>query len=295
MAVSGKDCKEATSLFDHKGACLQPRTLENMINEILMLNNEPLFNHENIVTVSSIAWYYNQLSDMPSAQPMVMIRTPDFTLREFLDQNPEPPPFKTRVAFCLHISTAVATLHARNIIHSNVQLDNVLIYATESQNAGLPQYTAKLMGFGDAFLDNGRYTSITRDDNDFTAPEIVVGETIHNMKALDIYSVGVVIWNLLVQPFLPPVLTEEAYGPLLAGSEDDIAMLLYIIRQRFEGDDNMVTFYLNEITRNSIRSAPTARNLQVVIHTLQRLLGLPDVDPIEYVSCNLWIQLNKSS
>ena len=104
-------------------------------------------------------------------------------------------------------------LHSNNIVHRDIKLENII--ADKDMNL-------KLADFGFATDENIEELNVFRGTQSYMAPEIRNGD-VYNGKETDIFSMGVVLFTLVVGyfPFTQASFDDKFYGLLLTGERDD--------------------------------------------------------------------------
>lgn len=125
----------------------------------------------------------------------------------------------------LDLARATATCHACGIVHGDIKPSNVLLFPAES--TGEFPYRPKLADFGLAVLANeprtGRESSLWRGTLEYMAPEQVRGDADARGFSTDIYSLGVVLYELLTGD--PPFVGSRAGETLARVLEEPPASL----------------------------------------------------------------------
>ncbi|ORX92543.1 Pkinase-domain-containing protein [Basidiobolus meristosporus CBS 931.73] len=92
-----------------------------------------------------------------------------------------------------HIVDAVEYLHSKNICHRDLKLENILIQ--ESSEGAL---SIKITDLGLAeFVDNNSTLTTRCGSEEYTAPEVILGQPCNGFKA-DVWSLGVILYTMLV-------------------------------------------------------------------------------------------------
>ncbi|KAJ4772042.1 Protein kinase superfamily protein [Rhynchospora pubera] len=132
--------------------------------------------------------------------PLMVIATellPGMSLKKFLSSiKPQQLDIRTSVSYALDIARAMDCLHANGIIHRDLKPDNLLLTANKKQ--------VKLIDFGLAREEtvNEMMTAETGTYR-WMAPELYStvtlrrGEKKHYTNKVDVYSFGIVLWELL--------------------------------------------------------------------------------------------------
>lgn len=103
---------------------------------------------------------------------------------------------EARVIF-KQIISAMNYCHQRHIIHRDLKLENILLEDEENNQI-------KIVDFGISGLYAGRKSEITKAGSlNYMAPELLVNYNIHASPALDIYSIGCILYAMIygVLPF----------------------------------------------------------------------------------------------
>jgi hypothetical protein len=257
--------------------------LRSFITELLILDHDYLYKHENIVNLSGVAWHYTQFTDRPTAQPRIILERASTTLAGFLTENPNLP-FLTKVGLCLDIARGISALHACQIIHGDLKPDNVLIFVSEStREPGVPEHTAKLADFSHSFFNDGSRERPVGFSPRYVAPEVSDGRAIASnlMEAIDIYSLGVIFWEMMVDEAEDnsPSFLRDQNQPLidLDDSEELLRDLFAQVQTRYEGDaDDPRRRLINQLIRSSLTVNPQTRNLEKVVQALVLLQSQTD-------------------
>jgi len=104
-------------------------------------------------------------------------------------------------------------LNRQNIVHRDIKLENIIM----DKNMNL-----KLADFGFATDEDVEVLSCFRGTQSYMAPEIRNGD-LYNGKETDIFSMGVVLFTLVVGyfPFQKAAFSDKFYSLLLTGKRDD--------------------------------------------------------------------------
>lgn len=112
----------------------------------------------------------------------------------------------------LQLSDALKWLHKRNLVHLDIKPENILVSTKMEMSASFDMPTSvpaamqnqqlKLIDFGDAFGTVNRNTILTPSNLEFSAPEMVVKQSLS--AATDCWCFGILLYVFLsgVSPFL---------------------------------------------------------------------------------------------
>ncbi|KAL3633387.1 hypothetical protein CASFOL_022914 [Castilleja foliolosa] len=181
--------------------------------------------------------------------PLMVIVTellPGMSLRKYLGSlRPNQLDLPIALNFALDIARAVDCLHANGIIHRDLKPDNLLLTAN--------QKSVKLADFGLA-REETVTEMMTAETGTYRwmAPELYStvtlrqGEKKHYNNKVDVYSFGIVLWELLTNrmPFEGMSNLQAAYAAAFKAErpsvpEDTPAELAYIIQSCWVEDPNM--------------------------------------------------------
>jgi serine/threonine protein kinase len=126
----------------------------------------------------------------------------------------------TRQSLCLDVGEGLSALHACDIIHGDVKMENVLVFPHKKRT-----YIAKLADFGFTLIDlEGRapMTKLPARSPPWDAPEAASLMPWADLHLTDVYSFGFLIWRILCyghEPF------SENGGLLSEERSEEIAVL----------------------------------------------------------------------
>ncbi len=202
--------------------CFDAKRVRSLKREVTIfrLLKDKVGNHPNVVTIEDVFF------DEPPFY-IAMEYVEGDNLREWCaaQENPAAIPTETRLDIIAQIADALQAAHESGVIHRDVKPQNILVHESKA----LPH--AKLADFGiGKILSEELLTGMTRlgftETTDsagaqsgtqmYMAPEIIAGQPATARS--DIYSLGVVLYQLLVGDFTRPLTTdweEEIDDPLL--------------------------------------------------------------------------------
>ena len=160
----------------------------SLIQELRILLHNPLSEHVNFVRVQSVSWEPHPYRP-EDFLPNISVEFAKFgTLGTFLENFGSTYAWKQRMI--LDVAEALAALHACGIAHSDVKLDNVLVFPCEDSR--FPA-VAKLSDFGFS-VDLAEVSSPVGLTPVWAAPEVLRGRPGVDLAQADVYSLGFVIW-----------------------------------------------------------------------------------------------------
>eukprot|EP00262_Sarcandra_glabra_P015968 TRINITY_DN5042_c0_g3_i1.p1 TRINITY_DN5042_c0_g3~~TRINITY_DN5042_c0_g3_i1.p1 ORF type:complete len:366 (-),score=63.54 TRINITY_DN5042_c0_g3_i1:86-1183(-) len=181
--------------------------------------------------------------------PIMVIATellPGMSLRKYLASiRPQKLDLHQAVGFALDISRAMECLHANGIIHRDLKPDNLLLTAN--------QKSVKLADFGLA-REESVTEMMTAETGTYRwmAPELYStvtlrhGEKKHYNNRVDVYSFGIVLWELLTNrmPFEGMSNLQAAYAAAFKQTRPDLPEdmppdLAFIVRSCWVEDPNL--------------------------------------------------------
>lgn len=181
--------------------------------------------------------------------PLMVIVTellPGMSLRKYLMSiRPKPLDLRVAISFALDIARAMDWLHANGIIHRDLKPDNLLLTAN--------QKSVKLADFGLA-REESVTEMMTAETGTYRwmAPELYStvtlrqGEKKHYNNKVDVYSFGIVLWELLTNrmPFEGMSNLQAAYAAAFKQERpsipDDISPdLAFVIQSCWVEDPNL--------------------------------------------------------
>ena len=202
--------------------CFDAKRVRSLKREVTIfrLLKDKVGNHPNIVTIEDVSF-----DEAPFYIAMEYVEGDN--LREWFaaQENPAAIPIQTRLDVVAQIADALHAAHESGVIHRDVKPQNILVHESK---AG-PQ--AKLADFGigkvvsEELLTGMTRTGLTPTSDAtgaqsgtqmYMAPEIIAGKPATARS--DIYSLGVVLYQLLVGDFSRPLTAdweEEISDPLL--------------------------------------------------------------------------------
>jgi serine/threonine protein kinase len=204
--------------------------LKNVLLEVQVLTHVPLRAHENIVNLIGFGWETNRIDGLMShvfQWPFVVLEYAPFgtmvdLFQYLLVEN------STRQSLCLDVGEGLSALHACDIIHGDVKMENVLVFPHQERT-----YIAKLADFGFTRIDlegKAPMTKLPARSPPWDAPEATSFMPWADLHLTDVYSFGFLIWRTLCyghEPFTENggLLSEEKTEEIATlKAEDKIAL-----------------------------------------------------------------------
>ena len=251
--------------------------LRNLLIEVQVLAHAPLRSHENIVKLIGFGWELNRIDRAEkisvSHWPFVVLEYAPWggINRLFEEENVK---FKDKKSLCLDVGRGLAALHACDIIHGDIKLENILVFPHSSRG-----YVAKLADFGFTMvdLDGNAGTSFLRGRTyPWDAPESEQRMDRHSLKMTDVYSYGFLIWRCMCYGHYPFTENEGGikrglFSELIGWKRNDkllevaVASLKCII-------PNDIRDSIKTALTHSLRHNPQDRDLQLCLGTLGYVL-----------------------
>jgi serine/threonine protein kinase len=123
---------------------------------------------------------------------MIMEWIPEGTLGEVLfGEKAVPLNWETRLKYAMDIATGLAYLHAQSIMHLDFRSPNLLI---KSKSSSSP-VCVKVADFGLSTNSSGSHKGLKAFNPYWSSPEVILRKTYD--LSTDIYSLGIVLWELL--------------------------------------------------------------------------------------------------
>lgn len=255
--------KRTKSPFFANGLPHRPQDIRSLIMELRILSMDSLYQHPNVIQFRGISWRCEQFYPNPAVQPQLVLEAADETLDDLLCRHGELP-FERKLGLAQDVVAGIKALHACGIVHGDVKTANILIHDT----------VAKVADFSLSWIDTGKPIRHRVGTPGYMAPEMIRGDIIFNAKATDIFSLGVVIWRILMTNDKLP----KAPGDLPDHPESEadpcLAVALEMVVEKFEGDANLPRHHLvQRLLTASISANPEQRNLRILQSEINVFLG----------------------
>ena len=197
---------------------LDENTLKIVLRELRVLAHKPVRKN---VNVAQLIGYGAEETQGHLAIYLVANFASGGTLKYYLIEHDDVS-MLDRAHFCYDISSGLAGLHACSIVHGDLKLANVLVFADEGG------FVAKLSDFGCSIFDGD---SVYTGSWIYNAPEIRRGRSGGfgpkvDIYASEIFSLGLVVWETLQggRPFIEPSLEVNQLSWLNGLPTDDLLL-----------------------------------------------------------------------
>ena len=197
---------------------LDENTIKIVLRELRVLAHKPVRKN---VNVAQLIGYGAEETQGHLAIYLVANFASGGTLKDYLIEHDDVS-MLDRAHFCYDISSGLAGLHACSIVHGDLKLANVLVFADEGG------FVAKLSDFGCSIFDGD---SVYTGSWIYNAPEIRRGRSGGFGPKVDIYasetfSLGLVVWETLQggRPFIEPPLEVNQLSWLNGLPTDDLLL-----------------------------------------------------------------------
>lgn len=164
-----------------------------MAKELRILRHSSIASHPNIVNLLGVSWTAANLDPSLLLPVLVLEATQLGDMREFCREGRRLYPRKW-LGLGVDVTSGLAALHDAGVFHGDLKPENVLIF--EGPDLA---YTVKLADFGSAiFLADMRAPVRTTFATQFwAAPETSESLTGDQLLKADIYSLGLLLWDML--------------------------------------------------------------------------------------------------
>ena len=209
----------AYSIKDRKEVCIKKINIDEMklnyeLNEFREHSYlKDLHNEKQILKL--LSWNKNSLkyygSYDVSHEKIIVIEKCGENMEQFMKNRGKPLTTKEIKNIFLDFNEILYILQMKNIIHRDLKLSNLLIkYNNKEKN----EYIVKLADFGISKFSNGLNSNFSgyKGSIDSAAPEIILQKTKHYDSLIDIFSLGIILYQLshnLKHPF--QILDESIY------------------------------------------------------------------------------------
>ncbi|KAH9210357.1 hypothetical protein DL95DRAFT_474730, partial [Leptodontidium sp. 2 PMI_412] len=201
-------------------------SLHAALSELRILAHPPLRSHKNIVELLGMAWMKNDSPKNVISEESPLDYWPVLLL-EYSSLGALPdlwksslakgdlPKTEVRLKLCLDVASGLKALHDCDVVHGDLKCENVLVFKEGDI------YTAKLADFGYSVTQLEKHDGLLGHTLPWNPPEDNNDFNFLGLKAADIYTLGFVIWRIMMNgdhPFM-----SSASGHML---DDDSILLL---------------------------------------------------------------------
>jgi serine/threonine protein kinase len=169
------------------------RALQSVLTELHALIYPTLFHHANIIDFLGISWGSNPFSPAHKLPAIIVEYAQHGTLADFLRENPSEG-YKTRHILALDVARGISALHQAGLVHGDVKAENVLVCAAQGRPC-----IAKIADFGFSIVEVTEGTEVWMGGtNPWRAPETSVPVPVKEAKQSDVYSLGLLLWVIVL-------------------------------------------------------------------------------------------------
>ncbi len=166
--------------FADSGPLLEKTSLAYLRDEVHILAYLTQADVPNVVKF--IGYYFNQFEkaivmDLVDGQPLNYYIEKDFNSISSCD---------IRKLLCTGLIEGLDHLHRKGVVHADIASKNIMVG---------PNYTIVYVDFGLAFFEN-ETAAMGRGTERYMAPELLHNQTARNNKKTDVFSLGMVLWEL---------------------------------------------------------------------------------------------------
>lgn len=189
--------------------------LAAITNEVRILSNKTLNQGNYFVELVCVTW--DSIPRQGRFWPRLLLEAADYgNLQEFLTLNTDTHTWNTKLSLALDVLTGLHMLHLHKIVHGDLKLENVLVFAEQDDHPLGVKYRAKLCDFGFSIIMTD-YESTTFSAKlgtpPWNAPELAFGTEINleDLPSSDTYSFGLLFVRVFMNggnPFQGLSLTE---------------------------------------------------------------------------------------
>ena len=176
-----------------------------IFNELLTMLHPPLRAHPNITKLHGVSFEVEGSGDNEYAMPVLVVEVAELgNLAEVLEtsrKEDRPLDFGQKLALCIDVAHGLEILHACDIVHGDVKLENILTF--EEEDEAKKQYNAydlrcKLTDFGVSRVSAEQV--VIGGSRPWQAPECYQESyfAIEAGKRTDVYSFGMLIWRVML-------------------------------------------------------------------------------------------------
>ena len=174
-----------------------------IFNELLTMLHPPLRAHPNIVSVHGVSFEVEGSGENEYAMPVLVVEVAELgNLAEVLEtsrKEDRPLDFGQKMALCIDVAHGLEILHACDIVHGDVKLENILTFEEEDESQ--KQHNAydlrcKLTDFGVSRISAEQV--VIGGSRPWQAPECYQESyfAIEAAKRTDVYSFGMLVWRV---------------------------------------------------------------------------------------------------
>ena len=258
---------------DFRGTVAEGLRLSAILLELRVLTHPPLHMHPNIVTLLQVGWEGDPFNEF-SKWPVLVVEYAELgTLQDFFDSN-STTPFSTKLTICQDVTNGLQALHQCRVVHGDLKLLNVLMFAGDAQHP----FVAKLSDFGGALPDIPNLMSLQLGTPPWNAPGRNCERPRDELLKSDVYSLGMVIWHVMLNgqsPFndtelfhLPDPRNKEAWRNAVEFEKLNDSLFLWKVNASIATIGAIDKDLLSNIFNVSLRLSPEMRDIKTIAKLL---------------------------
>jgi len=196
---------------------LRAEHMKSLTTELRVMGHPQLRSHRNVIDLLGIIWDSDHNRDPPVVPFLAVEFSRIGTMNSLVNQKTLS--FSIKMRLCRDVAAGINALHASNIIHADIKLQNVLIFKDPNS-----ELVAKISDFSSALLsfDEGIRTVNIAKSRPWNAPETDCAMTIlaKDIRKIDIFSYGMLFWRTILNGWLDVLSTEEMVCNEVEGMKD---------------------------------------------------------------------------
>jgi serine/threonine protein kinase len=246
--------------------------MRDILREVQILTHEPLRSHPNVVKLLGFGWEQLRVSTTSKITrwPYLLLEYAGYgSMVDLFEQHIIG--LEMRMNICLDVGSGLEALHAADIVHGDVKLENILIFPSTDG-----RLTAKISDFGFAEVDldgSQPHVSFRRGTLPWKAPEADRELAWKDLFLTDVYSYGFLIWRTIAYGHRPFVeaggfVSKEIFEKLEEQKLVDggiLSMACGSVRMVLPAHDKP---RIEKALTNSLQRQPPLRDLRAIISAL---------------------------
>ena len=258
---------------DFRGTVAEGLRLSAILLELRVLTHPPLLMHPNIVTLLQVGWEGDPFNEFRKWPVLVVEYAELGTLQDFFDCDPTTP-LATKMSICQDVTNGLQALHECQVVHGDLKLLNILMFAGDARHP----VVAKLSDFGGALPDIPNLTSLQFGTPPWNAPGGNCERPREELLNSDVYSLGMVIWHVMLNgrsPFhdtelfqLPDPLNKEAWRNAMESEKLNDSLFLWKANASIATVGDIDKDLLSNIFDASLRLSPEKRDIKTIAKLL---------------------------
>jgi serine/threonine protein kinase len=177
----------------------EKRKLASALLELRILSHKRVRACENIVRLLGVGWE-NDPVILEKKWPALLVEYADRGTLVDLFESQSDVDASLKRSLCLDVGRGLQVLHGLKVVHGDVKMLNVLLYADPQATHGTESrpIIAKLADFGGALLDMDDLVHLPTQTFPWNAPESTQLLQRDQLLATDVYSFGLLVWQVLL-------------------------------------------------------------------------------------------------